>query len=163
MTADWIAFEGRIMPMVWGRATYTVLPLPATVVAALGPARRVEGEIADHPVNLAVTRAPVAAGPFLWAGQSLINRIGVAPGDLLDVRLRPAPDDRVDLPDDVAAAIRTAGQAEAWQALTPGRQRGLLYPVDSAKTPPTRDRRITALVAALADGSAAAPRQRRRP
>lgn len=160
---SWIAFEGSIVPMVWGRSTWTVLPLPADVVTALGPTRRVEGEIADHPVNLAITRAPVAAWPFLWTGKSLIDRIGITPGDLLDIRLRPAPDDGVDLPEDVAAALRAAGQTAAWAALTPGRRRGLLYGIDSAQTAPARDRRIAAMTAALEDGSAARSPARRRP
>jgi hypothetical protein len=159
----WVTFEGRIEPMVWGRSTYTILPLPPDAARSLGDTRRVEGEIADHPVNLAITRAPTAPGPFLWAGQSLLDRLGIAPGEAVEVRLRPAPDDRVDCPDDVQAEIRAAGQTEAWQALTPGRQRGLLYQIDSARTAPTRAKRIAALTAALADGSAARPPRRGAP
>jgi hypothetical protein len=148
---DWIAFEGRVEPMVWGRSTYTILRLPPEVSAALTErgARRVEGEINDHSVNLALSRAPVVEGVFLWAGSALLDRIGIAPGEPLDIRLRPAPNDRVDLSDDVSVALRAAGVMAGWQALTPGRRRGLLYPIDSAKTAPTRDKRIAALVAGL--------------
>lgn len=156
----WVTFEARIVPMVWGRNTYTVLPLPAEAVAALGPTRRVEGEIADHPVNLAITRAPVVDFPFLWAGQSLLDRLDAAPEDCLEVRLRPAPDDRVDVPEDIAAEIRAAGVSEAWAALTPGRQRGCLHQIDSARTAPTRAKRIAALTGQLADDSAGLPRKK---
>lgn len=147
---DWVVFEAAVEPLVWGRATYTVLRLPPPAAAALQGARRVEGEIAEHPVNLAITRAPVVEGPFLWAGRALLDRIGLEPGDRVEVRLRPAPDDRVDLPDDLAAALRAAGATVAWEVLTPGRRRGLLYGLDTARTAPTRERRIASLVAGLA-------------
>ncbi len=45
----------------------------------------------DHPVNLALTRAPVVEGVFLWAGASLLDRTGIAPGQPVEVRLRPPP------------------------------------------------------------------------
>jgi hypothetical protein len=142
-------FEGRVEPVVWGKATYTILRVPDRVVDALAGTRRVEGEINDHPVNLALTRAPVVEGVFLWAGQSLLDRVGIVPGDVIEVRLRAAPDDVVDVPDDVRAALRHADATAAWQALTPGRQRGLLYQISTAKTQVTRAKRTTAMVVAL--------------
>lgn len=145
-----VTFDAAVEPLQWGRAEYTILRLPPDVAAALAGARRVEGEIADHPVNLAISRVPVVDGVFLWAGQSLLDRVGIRPGEVVEVRLRPAPDDRVDVPDDVAAGLRAGGVTEAWAALTPGRRRGLLYKIDTAKTAPTRAKRIAALVAELA-------------
>jgi Bacteriocin-protection, YdeI or OmpD-Associated len=146
---DYVTFEARIEPMVWGKSTYTILRIPPDMLDALGRAKRVEGEIAEHPVNLAPTRAPVIEGPFLWAGQSLLDRIGITPGEVVEVRLRPAPDDRVDLPDDVALALRAADVLSAWQNLTPGKRRGLLYKIDTAKTDATRQKRIGLLIAEL--------------
>ncbi|OYU17109.1 MAG: hypothetical protein CFE34_17390 [Rhodobacteraceae bacterium PARR1] len=150
---DWISFEASVQPMVWGKATCTVLRLPLEAAAPLSAqgAKRVEGEINDHPVNLALSRAPVIDGMFLWAGQSLLDRIGIQPGEVVEVRLRPAPDDRVDLPDDIAAALRAAGVTAAWEALTAGKRRGLLYQIDTAKTAPTRAKRIAALIATLTE------------
>lgn len=149
--ADWVEFEGRVEPLSWGKATYTILRLPPAVAAALsaGGARRVEGEINDHAVNLALSRAPVVEGIFLWAGASLLDRLGVAPGDWLQVRLRPAPDDLVDTPEDMAFALRSAGVTAVWDGLTAGKRRGMLYQVNSAKTEKTRAKRIAALIAAL--------------
>ena len=149
----WLSFEGRIEPLVWGDTTYTILRLPADISDPLeaAGAKRVEGEINDHPVNLALTRAPPVDGVFLWAGQSLLDRLGVQPGEGLDVRLRPADPDVVEVPEDVAAAIRASGRQAAWDALTPGKRRGLLYQVSTAKTAPTRAKRIAALVAGLPD------------
>lgn len=147
MTDD-LAFEAAIQPMVWGRSTATVLRLPAAIATALAAqgAKRVEGEINDHPVNLALSRAPVIEDVFRRAGQSLLDRIGIVPGQPLEVRLRPAPDDRVDLPDDIATGLRAAGAMVAWQALTPGKRRGLIYKIDTARTAATRANRIGAFV-----------------
>lgn len=149
----WVTFEGRVVPLAWGRSTYTILPLPDDMAAALGPCRRVEGEIAEHPVNLALSRAPVVEGAFLWAGQSLLDRIGISPGEPVEVRLRPAPDDRVDVDPDIEAALRAGGMAAAWEALTPGKRRGLLYQVATAKTEATRQKRIAKLVDDLGTGT----------
>jgi len=151
--SDWLTFEGQVEPLLWGRATYTILRLPPDVADALTAqrAKRVEGEINDHPVNLGLSRAPVVDGLFLWAGQSLLDRIGITPGEWLEVRLRPAPDDRVDVADDIAAALRAAGVSDRWEALTAGKRRGMLYQIDTAKTAPTRAKRIAALIASLMD------------
>lgn len=156
MSGGWLDFEGVIEPLEWGRATYTILRVPPDVAGALAArgARRVEGEINDRPVNLALSRAPVVEGVFLWTGKSLLDRLEVRPGEPLEVRLRPAPAGEVDTPDDVSAALRAAGATEAWEALTPGRRRGLLHKVDTARTAPTRAKRIAALVAGLAGGPA---------
>lgn len=149
--SDYVTFEAAVEPMIWGRATYTVFRVPQTVVTALGPTRRVEGEIAEHPVNLALSRAPVFDGVFLWAGQSLLDRIGIDPNERVALRLRPAPEDLVDLPDDIAQALVAQGQLTVWQALTPGKQRGLIYQVTTAKTNVTRQKRIAKLLQGLTE------------
>ena len=149
--SDWVAFEATVEPVDWGRATYTLMRLPEDAAAALlaQGAKRVEGEINEHPVNLALSRAPVVDGVFLWAGASLLNRLGILPGEVLDVRLRPAPDDQVDMPEDVALALRQADLTTVWDGLTAGKRRGLLYQIGTAKTAPTRAKRIDALIKSL--------------
>ena len=154
---DWLVFEGRIEPLVWGKAAYAILRLPEPVAAApaAAGARRVGGEINEHKVNLAVTRAPVVEGSFRWAGQSLLDRIGTRPGEGLDIRLRPAPDDRVDLPDDLGDAPAAYGLTGSWEALTPGKRRGMIYHIDTARRPQRRGKRIADLVGKLMDESPA--------
>lgn len=147
--SDWVAFEGAVEPVVMGKATYIILRLPDWAEAALGDAKRVEGEINEHWVNLALSRGPVAEGVFLWAGQSLLDRLGISPGEALEVRLRPAPDDRVDTPEDVMLALRQAGVVEIWEGLTAGKRRGMLYQISTAKTAPTRAKRIDAMIQSL--------------
>jgi Bacteriocin-protection, YdeI or OmpD-Associated/Domain of unknown function (DUF1905) len=147
--ADYVTFDGQITPLEWGKSTYTILRLPPDVVLSLGATKRVEGEINDHPVNLALTRAPVCPDVFLWAGQSLLDRIGIAPGEAVEVRLRPAPNTLVDVPDDITLALRQGDAMVEWETLTPGKQRGLLYQISTAKTEATRAKRILSMIAAL--------------
>ncbi|MEM7491129.1 MAG: YdeI/OmpD-associated family protein [Pseudomonadota bacterium] len=146
---SFVTFEGRIEPLEWGRATYTILRLPDDVVAALGNPKRVEGEVGDHPVNLGLARADVVEGVFLWTGKAFLNAADLMPGEVLEVRLRPADPEGVDVPADVSAALRTAGRMADWQALTPGRRRGLLHAVTTAKRPETRTRRIAKLISEI--------------
>lgn len=146
---EYVAFEGRIEPMEWGKSTYTVLRLHPDVMQALGPAKRVEGEFNDHPVNLAVTKAPAIDDPFLWTGKSLLTKIGIEPGEVFEARLRAADPDALDVPSDVVNAIRSAGLSEIWDALTPGKKRGLLHTIETAKRTETRLKRIAKLLASL--------------
>lgn len=148
---DYITFEGRVIPMEWGDSVYTVLPLPDKVCEALkaAGAKRVEGEINDHPVNLALTKAPVIDQTFLWAGKSLLEACDITPGEWIDVRLRKADPNFVETPDDVLLALRQAGATHLWTGLTPGKQRGHLHTITTAKRAETRSKRIAKLITDL--------------
>lgn len=146
--SDYLSFEGQVVPMEWGKSVYTVLPIPDQIADTLlsQKAKRVEGEINDHPVNLALTKAPVIDGVFLWAGKALLDEISISPGEVLDVRLRKADDRLVEVDDDVMLAIRQAGASDRWNALTAGKQRGLLHVIGTAKRPETRLKRIAKMI-----------------
>ena len=150
---EYLTFDAKVQPLVWGKSTFTIVRLPQTIAEeflAIG-AKRVEGEMNDHPVNLALTKAPPVDGVFLWAGKSLLDRIGVRPGENFEVRLRMADTDGVEVPLDVLRALRSAGVAAQWEGLTPGKRRGLLYKIESAKRAETRASRISALAEFLKD------------
>lgn len=149
--SDWHEFDAVIEPVRTGKATYTILRLPAVVSAAFEAAgiRRVEGEMNEHPVNLALSRAPFVDSLFLWTGRSLLDRLGIGPFEAVSVRLRAAHDDAVDLPEDVGAALLAGGVAAQWDSLSPGKRRGLLYKIGTARTEATRTKRIAALAAEL--------------
>jgi hypothetical protein len=149
-------FEAVIEPIVWGRSTYTVIRLPDAVWHDWrdAGAKRVTGTITpfgDEPVtvDLAPSSAPHIDGRFLWAGKSLLRTLRAEPGEVVTLDLWPADHTQVELPDDVEAALIQAGALAAWDELTAGRKRGLLYTVDSAVSPATRHRRIERLVAQL--------------
>lgn len=150
--SDWVAFEGEIVAMEWGNSTYTVLPIPDEVIAdpALADVRRVEVELNDHPFNMALTKAPPIDQIFVYTGKAVLTQAGIAPGDQIDVRVRLADPDQVDLPDDVARALIAVGLLEEWETLSPGKRRRLLHGVQSAKRAETRAKRIAKLIEALA-------------
>lgn len=149
---SYVSFEAVIEAVKWGRSTYTVLILPEEVAARfLGMgAKRVEGEIDDHPVNLGLSKADAIPGTFLWTGKSLLEAAGIEPGKVLDVRLRMTDPNAVDVPQDVTAALMKTGMLSVWEQLTPGKQRGLLHQVTSVKRAETRAKRITKLIEELA-------------
>ncbi|MEL6294160.1 MAG: YdeI/OmpD-associated family protein [Pseudomonadota bacterium] len=147
--SDYITFEARITPLLWGDKIFTICPLPDDVVQALNGAKRVEGEFADHPVNLALGQSPELDRVFLWAGQSLLDATGLSPGECFEARLRPADPKAVDTPADVTAALMQHGLVAAWEALTAGKRRALMYQISTAKRVETRAKRIKSLIETL--------------
>ena len=148
---DWIDFEAQIVPMPWGKSVFTVLPIPGSIANRLNEmkAKRVEIELNDVPLNLALTKSPVIPQTFVYTGKSVLKEVGIEPGEIIDVRLRVADPDEVDEPSDVIIALRDAGVLDHWKQLTPGKKRGHLHQVVSAKRAETRTNRIAKLVALL--------------
>ncbi|WP_299048172.1 YdeI/OmpD-associated family protein [uncultured Tateyamaria sp.] len=150
MSDDWLWFEGVIEPMEWGKATYTILRVPEHVVSALPPnTERIEGEFGDFPVNLALTKAPVITGTFVYTGKTFLRDSGLGVGLPFEARVRAVDPDLVEVPDDVTAAIRAAGCNDIWAALSLGGQRSRLHLVNTAKRVDTRAKRIARLIAEL--------------
>ena len=149
---DYLTFTARIEPLVWGKSTYTILPLPHEVSDALiaAGAKRVEGEIGDFPINLALTKAPVIDRVFVYTGKTFLRESGITPGEEVDVRMRPASAQEVETPEDLILALRQSERTAAWAALTPGRQRGLIHTITTAKRAETRVKRIAKVIAAIA-------------
>ena len=144
-----MTFTGQIVPMTWGNSAYTVLPVPAEIVAALGPTKRVEGEINEHPINLALTKAPALEDVFLWTGKTLLDRAQLKPGEHLEVRLKAVDSDVVEVPPDLRNALRSAGVTGAWDAQSAGKRRNQVHLIETAKRSETRAKRISKLLTAL--------------
>ena len=149
--SEYSEFTAEVVPMAWGDNTYTVIPVPDEIDAALRGegAKRGEGEINDHPVNLALSRAPVIDGTFLWAGRSLLVAAGIEPGEEIFVRRRPADPDYVEMPSDLDAALRARDASAAWMSLSPGKRRAAIYQIETAKRADTRAKRIAAVIEQL--------------
>jgi len=154
--SEWLSFEGQGEPLVRGKLGYTIMGLwdDISTVFRTSGANRVDGECNEHPVNLALMRVPVLDGLFLWAGQIKLDQVRIAPFERIEVRLRPAPDDLVEMPDDMAARFCRLEVLEAWEDLTPDKRRGLINKISTAKAFPTREKRIGALAAHLREGTA---------
>jgi hypothetical protein len=146
-------FDALIEPLHWGRSRYTIVRLPAGLVAdarAQGT-HRLRGEIEGVPVNLAVTKAPVVDDAFVYVGAALLRRVGAGAGQPVTCRLAPADPDAVDLPEDVEEALAAAGLLGVWEQLRPAARRRRLRPVDGVATPAARARRIRELLDGLPD------------
>ena len=78
--------------------------------------------------------------------KAMMKAAEVSLGDTVEVRFEVADQDAVDIP----PALRTAlaedePLREAWDALTPGKQRGFAHPIAQAKRPETLAKRLGAL------------------
>lgn len=118
------------------------------------PRLRFEGEIDDVPVSLAWQ--PKDGRHYAMLSPEIRKATRLSVGDEVTLRFRLVDDAQVEVPPDLRAALaRSARHRKLWDALTPGKQRGLVYTVNAAKTAPTRLKRIRALMDALEDPDAA--------
>lgn len=131
---------------------YRVVWIPADVAARLpfGRSRRlrIDGEVGDVPIRRALM--PVRGRWYLLLNPSILKALGATVGDVVDIRFNVASEREVDVPHELAEALRAKPTLQKrWNSLTPGLQRGLSYLVDSAKRGETRARRLAAVLAEL--------------
>lgn len=131
---------------------YTVVWLPPEVAEVLPfkeyPRLRVEGEVAEQSFEGACM--PVRGRWYLMVSKKAMKAAGVSLGDEVEVRFRIADQDAVDVPVDLTRALEADAAALArWDALTPGKKRGLAFRVAQAKRPETRAKRIAEVLEAL--------------
>jgi hypothetical protein len=166
------AFTGPLVIHRLGRYRYRAVFLPPALAAELPfdrhPRLRMTGEVADVPVEAAWQPAGAAAagGYYLMVSAAVCRAAGLALGDAVEVRFNVADPAAVTVPDELAQALAGTGRAAraaraAWDALPPGKRRGLAAQVAAARTAPTRERRAARIAAALAAGEDPWPRPAR--
>jgi hypothetical protein len=138
-------FEATVALHPVGSYHYTVVYLPPDIAAELPFAQssrlRIEADIAGVAVKGAWQ--PSNGRWFLMLPKSPMRKAGIAVGARVEVAFRLAPQDEVDLPDELRQLLRADPAVQAaWQQLTPGKQRGLAYMVSSAKRAETRCARL---------------------
>jgi Bacteriocin-protection, YdeI or OmpD-Associated/Domain of unknown function (DUF1905) len=137
-----------------GGKTATGLEVPAEVVDALGAGRKppVTVTIGGHSYRSTVA---VMGGRYLLP-LSAENRTaaGVSAGDEVDVDVELDTEPReVAVPDDLAAALEADGAArEAFERLSYSHRRRHVMAIEDAKTPETRQRRVTKALEMLRAG-----------
>ncbi|HEU4403767.1 MAG TPA: YdeI/OmpD-associated family protein [Polyangiaceae bacterium] len=157
-------FVATVEAMRLGRAQYLVVYLPASLRALPAFAgrarRRMKGIAAGHPLQ----RAWQPAGDgrrYVMLGATFCRRAGLAPGDAVTLRFSLVDDGEVDVPAELAEVLRQEpGWRKLWRALTPGKQRGVAYYVDSARGPETRARRAVDVMRRLEAGEPLGPKRR---
>jgi hypothetical protein len=142
-------FEAEIEKFGVGRDRkiwYNVLFLPPDLRSQLPfdtyPRLRVEGEIADVPI----ANAFIPAGDgrnYVIVSPQVLRDAGVGLGDWVEMRFRIADQNHVDVPEALNVALRADPAAQTdWDSLSPGRKRMVVQHVLSAKSSPTRQRRV---------------------
>lgn len=160
MTAYPHAFEATVVHHMVGTYRYTVVFLPGEIAAALPldrhPRLRMSGEVGDVPVSGAWQ--PVRGRWYLMLAKPVLRDAGAAVGDTVHVRFRVEDPEAVEVPGALRRALEADAAARAaWDALSAGKRRGLAHRVLSARTPPTAERRLRAVLAALRGDPGAPP------
>ena len=135
------------------RKTATGLPVPPSVIEALGSGKRPAVVVTVNGGHTSRSTVGVMNEQFL-VPLSAENReaAGVAAGDSVEVSLEVDTLPRsVDVPEDLSAALQEAGVRAAFDTLSNSRQRALVDPVSQAKAAETRARRIEKAVESLRD------------
>jgi hypothetical protein len=135
------------------RTNATGIPVPDAVIEGLAAGRRPAVVVTfDGGYTY---RSTVG----VMGGQSLIplsaehrTASGLAAGDTVEVTLEvDAMPRELPVPDDLASALETAGVRAAFDALSHSRRRALVDPVEQAKAPETRARRIAKAVQSFSE------------
>jgi hypothetical protein len=134
----------------------TGVEVPPEVVDALGGGRRpkVKATIGDYSYRNSV--APMNGTFMLSISAEVRNATGVAAGDLIEVDLVLDTEPReLSVPDDFAHALTLNPAAEQFfTSLSYSLRRAHVDPINSAKSPETRRRRIAKSITLLAQGKA---------
>ena len=136
-----------------GGQTATGIVVPPEIVEALGSHKRppVKVTIKGHTYRSTVA---VMGGKFM-VGVSAENReaAGIKAGDEIDVRLELDTEPReVVLPDDFKRALsKSAAARRHFEGLSYSKKRWYVLPIEGAKAPETRARRIEKAVEHLKD------------
>ncbi len=150
------AFEAPIEYYDFGTMAYTVVYLPRELERELPldeyPRLRINGEVADRPIEGAWQPGGERSDGrwYLMVPRKFMQQASLSLGDEVEVRFEIADQDHVDVPAELRAALDQNDAARAaWAQLTPGKQRGLAYRVDSAKRAETRARRVAEVLGEL--------------
>lgn len=128
----------------------TAIELTDAQVEELGGGKRaaVRVTIGDRTARLRL--AGMGGCNLIGLSKAARRDLQVEIGDTVDAVVELDEAERtVDLPDDLAAALQTAGRREAFDALSYTRRKEAARGVVEAKRAETRERRIAAVVASL--------------
>lgn len=137
-----------------GGKTATGIQVPAEVVAALGSSKRpaVHVTIGGHTYRSTV--ATLDGKFMLPVSAEVREKAGVAAGDEVEVEIELDNEPReVTLPPDFSAALEQDADARRFfEGLSYSNKRRIVMPVEDAKTPETRQRRIDKAISNLREG-----------
>lgn len=130
--------------------------VPEADVTALGGGKRPKVAITLNGYTYRASISPMAGRYLAPVSADVRSKAGVKAGDIVDVEivLDTAPRE-IAVPADLAAALTDDPAAHAaFEGLSYSNKRRLVEPIEAAKAPETRARRIVKTVASLRDGEA---------
>lgn len=134
--------------------TATGLPIPTEVVESLGAGKKPAVRVTINGYTYRSTVATVDGRFMVGVSAEVRERAGVAAGDEVDVDIELDTEPReVTVPPDLAEALD--GDADArrfFEGLSYSNKRRVVMPIEEAKTPETRQRRIDKAVSMLREG-----------
>jgi len=134
--------------------TATGFQVPPEIVEALGAGKR-------PPVRVTINGFTYRSTIAVYGGEILLginadNRVGtgVKPGDEIEVDVELDTDVReVEVPGDLSAALDADSAARTFfESLSYSNKRRFVIPINDAKSPETRQRRIEATVTRMREG-----------
>lgn len=129
----------------------TGIPVPAEIIAALGPQKRPKVAVVVNGYAYQTTVGAYGDAYMLPLSAAHRTAAGLAAGDAVEVRIALDEAPRtVAVPDDLGAALELAGARAAFDAAAPSARKAWVQQVEEAKAAATRERRIAAIVAKLA-------------
>ncbi|MFE3447251.1 YdeI/OmpD-associated family protein [Nocardia sp. NPDC059180] len=140
-------FEARIESAVGGGAYVAV---PAEVIDALGGGGRIPVRARFDHIDYTGSIVSMGAGPCLGMLKAIRSELDKGPGDLVTVTVeRDTAERAVEVPDDLAAALDTAGLRPRFDELSYSKRRDAVRRISEAKREQTRVNRIDAVVREL--------------
>ncbi|MFL5732357.1 MAG: YdeI/OmpD-associated family protein [Chloroflexia bacterium] len=128
--------------------------VPPDILTALGPSKKPAVRVTINDYTYRTTIATVNGQPMFGVSAEVRERAGVEGGDEVDVdiELDTAPRE-VTLPPDFAQALDRDPEAKRFfESLSYSNKRRFTMPIDEAKTPETRQRRIDKAITTLHEG-----------
>lgn len=131
----------------------TGIEVPQTVVDALGAGRKPAVIVTVNGYSYRSTIAVMGGKSLIAFSSDKRAATGITGGDPIHVELEVDHEPRtVAVPDDLAAALATAGLTDDFAALSVSNRKRHVLAVEGAKAAETRARRVAAVVTAL-DGA----------
>jgi hypothetical protein len=133
-----------------GGKTATGFQVPPEVVESLGRGKRVPVVVTINGHSYRSTIAPYSGAFYLPLSAENRGAAAVAAGDEIEVEIEVDDKPReIAVPDDLARALDSGGVRPVFDALSYSRKRQIVEPIEAAKAPETRQRRIDKAVAEL--------------
>ncbi len=139
-----------------GGKTATGIRVPPEVVEALGSGKKPAVRVTINGYTYRSTVAVYGGEFMLPVSAEVRERAGIAAGDGIEVAVELDTEPRVvEVPDDLAAALATDAEAQQFfEGLSYSNKRRIVLSINDAKTPETRQRRITRTIENLRQGKA---------